>query len=141
MQIPGSDTIPDESVSVERRDGGVELRNLKLKTLSRCFFFFLALSGLSSGMWNLHTCTQASLRYSVWHAGLVALPACGNLSSLSRDGSHILCIRKWILYHWTTRESPSDDFFYIYQNYNYCLIKFSHVTFFVSFKKPLCNNR
>ena len=40
MQIPGSDTIPDESVSVERRDGGVELRNLKLKTLSRCFFFF-----------------------------------------------------------------------------------------------------
>ena len=28
MQIPGSDTIPDESVSVEGRDGGVELRNL-----------------------------------------------------------------------------------------------------------------
>ena len=40
MQIPGSDTIPDESVSVEGRDGGVELRNLKLKTLSRCIFFF-----------------------------------------------------------------------------------------------------
>ena len=111
MQFPGSDTIPDESVSVEGRDGGVELRNRKLKTLSRCIFHFLATSGVSGGMWNLHTCTQASLRCSVWQTGLVALPACGNLSSLSRDGTHILSIGKWILHHWTTRESPSDDFF------------------------------
>ena len=124
----------------EGRRGGTQESKIE-NSFQMFLFFFLALSGLSGGMWNLHTCTQASLRYSMWHAGLVALPACGNLSSLSRDGSHILCIRKWIIYHWTTRESPSDDFFYIYQNYNYCLIKFSHVTFFVSFKKPLCNNR
>ena len=40
--------------------------------------------------------------------GMPALLSCGmwDLSSLTRDQTHIPCIVRWILYHWTTREVP-----------------------------------
>ena len=31
--------------------------------------------------------------------------ACGNLSSLTRNGAHTPCTRRWSLNHWTTRKS------------------------------------
>ena len=40
--------------------------------------------------------------------GLVAPQHVG--SSWTRDGTHILCIARPILHHWTTREAPTSGF-------------------------------
>ena len=40
----------------------------------------------------------------LWHTDLVALPYVE--SSQTRDQTHVLCIGRWILNHWTTREVP-----------------------------------
>ena len=40
-------------------------------------------------------CMQAKLLHSMW-----------DLSSLTRDQTRVLCIGRWILNHWTTREVP-----------------------------------
>ena len=55
-------------------------------------FVYLAISSLSCG-------TYAELLYSM-----------GDLSSLKRDQTHIPCITKWSLNHWTTREFPKQSF-------------------------------
>ena len=39
-------------------------------------------------------------------SGLSCPVACRNLSSLTRGWTHIPCIGRWILNHWTTREVP-----------------------------------
>ena len=49
-------------------------------------FICLAALGLSCGL-------QAQLLQGMW-----------NLSSLTRDRTRVLCISRWILNHWTTRE-------------------------------------
>ena len=33
-----------------------------------------------------------------------------DLGSLTRDGTHVPCIARWILNHWTTREVPNSAF-------------------------------
>ena len=43
----------------------------------------------------------------LWHTGLVALWHSGDLSSPTRDQTHILCIARWILNYWTTRKVSS----------------------------------
>ena len=64
--------------------------------------------------------TQASLQ--LWRAGFLSLvqahklSSCGaraqlssgmwDASSLTRDQTYVLCIGRWILHHWTTREVP-----------------------------------
>ena len=126
MQIPGSNTIPDESVSVEGREGWVEFRNLKLKTLSMVFWVFLATLGLSGGMWNLHSGSWAS-RLSV---GLVALPACPGMEPTSAA-----------LESGFFTTGPPDKvprmICYTYQNYHHCLIKYFHVCYFLwIFQEP-----
>ena len=45
------------------------------------------------------------------HVGLVTLRHVG--SSLSRDQTHVPCIGRWILNHWTTKETR-DRFKYVY---------------------------
>ena len=40
----------------------------------------------------------------LWRTGLVAPQHVG--SSWTRDWTHVSCIGRWILYHWTTREAP-----------------------------------
>ena len=59
------------------------------------------------GIWAL------SLRRvsSIVVAHVLSCPAaCGNLSSLTRDWTRILCIVRRIVYHWTTREVPKLNF-------------------------------
>ena len=60
------------------------------------FFFLLAVLGLCCSMQGL---------LQLWHAGLVALST-WDLSSPTRDQICVLCIGRWILIHWTTREVP-----------------------------------
>ena len=51
---------------------------------------------------SMHARTQGS------HLRCVGLVARGmwDLSSSTRDQTHIPCIRRWVLNHWTTREVP-----------------------------------
>ena len=44
---------------------------------------------------------QANLPHSIW-----------DLSSLTRDETHVPCVGRWILSHWTTREVPLPSFFF-----------------------------
>ena len=44
----------------------------------------------------------------LWHTGLIALHHVG--SSRTRDRTHVPCIGRWILNHWTTREAPAGAF-------------------------------
>ena len=49
-----------------------------------------------SGACGLSNCrAQAQLLLGMWE-----------LSSPTRDGTHVPCIDRWILNHWTTREAP-----------------------------------
>ena len=41
--------------------------------------------------------------------------ACGNLSSLTRDWTHIPCIGRWSLNRWTTREVPNLLFTFLFK--------------------------
>ena len=64
------------------------------------------LSGTGAPAWWLPGCrTQAQ---QLW-CRLVALPRVG--SSQTRDRSHVSCIGRWILYHYSTREAPGCLFF------------------------------
>ena len=66
-----------------------------------CFFkkkityLYLAASGLSCGVTDLHFGTRAYLPRDMW-----------DLSSSTRDRTWVPCLGKWILNHWTTREVP-----------------------------------
>ena len=54
-------------------------------------------------------CTGSLLWYSgfsLWHMDL-AVRIMWDLSFLTKDGTHVPCIWKWILNHWTTREIHS----------------------------------
>ena len=64
---------------------------------SLCFFSFKYLFiWLCWVVHELPSCgAQAQLLCSMW-----------DLSSLTRDGTHIPCIARWILNHWTPREVP-----------------------------------
>ena len=46
-----------------------------------------------------------------------------DLSSLTRDRTHVPCIGRWILNHWTTREVP-------YICFSYCEFSLSYRFFF-----------
>ena len=66
--------------------------------------FFLAVLGLHCGM-------QASSCCGAWTclvvaSGLSCPKARGILVSPTRDQTYVLCIGRWILNHWTTREGP-----------------------------------
>ena len=70
--------------------------------ISLCFVFlkkitylYLAASGLSCGVTDLHFGTRAYLPRDMW-----------DLSSSTRDRTWVPCLGKWILNHWTTREVP-----------------------------------
>ena len=91
----------------------------------------MAASGLSCGTWDLR-CGMWDLRFGMqdlllWCVGSSSwrsvslveargLSSCGawaqlphgmwDLSSLTRDQTHIPCIGRWILNHWTAREVP-----------------------------------
>ena len=77
----------------------------------KSFFICLAVSGVSCGMRTpLLPCTGFSL------AEACGLGSCGvqawlpqgmwDLSSLTRDQTHVPCIERQVLNHWTTREVP-----------------------------------
>ena len=55
---------------------------------------------------RLSSCSPWALehRLSMWCTGLVALGHVG--SPQTRDGTHVSCIGRQILCHWTTREAP-----------------------------------
>ena len=53
---------------------------------------------------------SARTQYS-WHTGFAAPQHVG--SSQTRDWTHVLCIAWQILNHWTTREAPSLDFWWV----------------------------
>ena len=52
------------------------------------------------------TCSEHSQQ--LWCTGSVAPWHVG--SSWTREGTHVSCIGRWILNHWTTREVPSPPF-------------------------------
>ena len=62
---------------------------------------YLAVLGLSCGTLNLHSGMQTSLLW--WCTGLAIL-CMWDLSSQTRDRTHILCSRRQIPNYWTTRE-------------------------------------
>ena len=59
-------------------------------------FIYLAASGLICDMRDLSLCARAWLPHGMW-----------DLSSPTRDRTHVPCIGRWILNHWTTRGVPS----------------------------------
>ena len=94
---------------------------LELKFAILKIFIYLAALGLSCGMRD-RCCSMWDL--SLWHVGFSLLVVCGlqslwaqqphsiwDLSSPTRDRTCILCIGKWILNHWTTKEVPVCYFF------------------------------
>ena len=91
---PESNWINQKRISVHLSSGkAFYLSNLF------CFVLFLTIFGCAGSSLQ-HTgfssCgAQAKLPCSMW-----------NLSSLTRDRSHIPCIGRWILNHWITREVP-----------------------------------
>ena len=68
---------------------------------------------LSCGTWNLH-CIMQDLFVAVPDSLVVVCGLCAGLaapwhvdnSSLTRDQTHVPCIARQILNHWTTREVP-----------------------------------
>ena len=85
--------------------------------LSTCTHLFIWLCWvLTAGcriftvMWDFslwHTdCLIVACGLSVAACTLSYSVACGNLSSLTRDQTHLPCTAGWILNHWTTREVP-----------------------------------
>ena len=60
--------------------------------------------GLSSSTWDLLLRHTDSLV-----VGLVASQHVGS-SSLTMDQTHVPCITRWILNHWTTKEVPGSTF-------------------------------
>ena len=46
----------------------------------------------------------------LWHVS--SLAPCHVGSSQTRDETHVLCIGRWILNHWTTRESQASNLFF-----------------------------
>ena len=76
--------------------------SMSLLFFSFSFFFFLALLGLHCCMQAFSSCSQRGLLLQLWCAGLVATQNVG--SSWTKDQTHIPCIGKWILNHWTTRD-------------------------------------
>ena len=76
-------------------------RNLEGKVINfffiHTYFLFLNLIvwGLSCGTWDLQHGSQAQLPGGLW-----------DLSFQTRDQTHIPCIARQILNHWTTREVP-----------------------------------
>ena len=76
-------------------------------SILQCLFICLAVPGLScSTQISLqHSDPLVVLRLSSWQlVGLVAPQHMG--SSQTRDQTHVPCITRWILNHWTTREIP-----------------------------------
>ena len=79
----------------------------------------LQLQSTGSSLWWLlllwtgsraHRLSSCGSQY-LWHTGLAALRHLG--SSWTRDRTHVSCIGRQILYHWTTREAPSSIFFFL----------------------------
>lgn len=64
-----------------------------------CFFCILAVLGL-------HSSAQAPLVREVCRLSIVLQ----GLPCLTRDGTYIPCLGRWILYHWNTREVPKRVF-------------------------------
>ena len=63
---------------------------------SGCFLLLFCLCWGFRASHQLSSCsTWAWLPHSRW-----------DLSSLTRDRTHVPCIRRWILHHWNTREVP-----------------------------------
>ena len=59
-------------------------------------------------MWDLSLWCGGLSTCSVW----AQLPcSLWSLSSLIRDQTHVSCIERWILNHWTTREALVPDYF------------------------------
>ena len=65
-------------------------------------------------MWDLSLwrtdCLVVACGLSVAACRLSRSVACGKLSSLTRDQTHLPCTAGWILNHWTTREVPNLHF-------------------------------
>ena len=74
------------------------------KYLSRCS----AASARSRGTKDLRCIVwdRCGHRLSSWDAGAYLLHGTWVLSSLTRDGTHVPCIARQMLNHWTTREVP-----------------------------------
>ena len=89
--------------------------------------FSLVVAHALQGVWALqlwHMGSRACGLCSLRHIGSLVeareLSSCGtwaqlprgmwDLSSPTRDGTRIPCIGRWILYHWTTREVPRNQF-------------------------------
>ena len=68
----------------------------------RYVFISLTEVGLSCGTWDL-LCVMQGL--SLW------LRIMWDISSLTKDQTHISCITRWILNHWTTKEVPLAGFY------------------------------
>ena len=68
--------------------------------LGSCLWWLLLLQSTSSRLVGFSTCCWAQLPWGMW-----------NLSSWSRDRTHVPCIGRWIPNHWTTREVPKNGDF------------------------------
>ena len=99
--------------------------------LSSCGVLVFSSLGVACGLqsvWALELWCPGSREHglcSLRHAGSLVkareLSSCGaraylphcmwDLSSPTRDWTHVPCIGRWILYHWTTREVPVPAFF------------------------------
>ena len=101
----------------------VVARRLPSSCGARVFSSLVVACGLQ-GAWALqlqYAGSRARGLCSLWHTGSLVeaceLSSCGaraqlprgmwDLSSLTRDRTHVPCIGRRILYHWTTREVPS----------------------------------
>ena len=80
-------------------------------------YLFVVASGLSCGTFCCHVRTSFQ-PWSMGSRGRAQLPrGVQDLSSLARDQTSIPCIGRWILNHWTTRESPIlSIFIYTFEN-------------------------
>ena len=71
-------------------------------------FTYLTVTVLSCSMQNLLLWHNDSRPSGLSSCGGWALLLCSiwNVSTLTRDQTHLPCIARWILNHWTTREVP-----------------------------------
>ena len=110
-------------------------RSSWLSLVSFFFLIYLAALRLSCGMWDLCMwCRLSSCgAQAPEHAGSVVvaqaelLQNIWDLSSLTRDWTHIPCVARQILYYWTTREVL---FSFLDNQYLECLIDTSSNHFF-----------
>ena len=119
---------------------------------------WVAISFSSAWKWKVkvESLSRVQLFATPWTAAHQAPPSMGFSRQeywsgvpLPRDQTHILCIARWILYHWTAREVP-EFYIYIYNFFRFlsiinyykilnivpcgpCYLSFSNVLFMTLF--------